>query len=665
MFSDNQQISGRQLSRLIVMDFFAITGLLVPQMAAKYAKQDGLIAIFYTTIITMLYTAFIFYLSRKMNDDLIGFLEKKAGRLVSVLVGIVFFVKYLATAGYVLSLLGEIVFESLLPEVNMMIIIAVMILVAAYAVMKGIEIRGRISELLFYVVLIPILLILVFAFPRVDKYNLAPVFETNQLNIIKTAGFLTVLFSPAELLLFMTPHFKNTRKSRASVYISIGLVGLVNLLLFAVNVGIFGVQGTIHEKWPTLTLMQVVKLPGSFIERQEGIMAIFFIVSLFAIISALIYYLILITKSIMKTQSTRRYGWLVLVLLFFIAVAFSNKGYIQASSKGSTNKVEIEDRSYVMAFGIDKSSDGLSVTYAFPDISKLTGQEAPEQNKLIFECSVPTLYEAERKYGNQSDKTIDFSQLKVIVLGKGLLEDKAELKKILNYFKKDSSFARNTLICVTDKSAGEIIKLDEKVTGSIGIYLQKMFDNNIKRNYENVGQMINNLYEGGHVGLIPLISIENDSPIYTGSIMINGNDVVSNVSLEDTSYYQMMHGKGEGYMLHLLGDVPFAVESSDYYIKIDAIADKTVHVTLKLTGILALKGSPSQIKGTTQDELNTMIENKIQELLLNLREQQGVDYLETHKLLGIANKTLWKKYKEKQDLFDNLFIEVQSEYSIN
>lgn len=671
MFSSNNQISGRQLNRLIVVDFLGIIGLVMPQLALHLSLQDGLIAIFYAIIISLAYTFIILLIKQKIKKNLIDYLREKAGRFIATVVGLFFAIKYFIFAVIVLCILGTIVNTVLLPEVNPMVIIGAMIIVSCYSVIKGIESRGRMAEILYYVVLIPIVIILLFSFRHVDKYNITPFFLQSQIDIIKSALIIALLFSPSEMLLFNDDHFDFNKKSKRSVYYGVITVGLVNLLLFAVNVGIFGVNGMLKEEWPTITLMQVVEISGMFFERQDGIMSIFYIVSLFATISALINYVVLLVKKMFRVESNRRYGWITVLLLFIATSTFVNGNYIWKMNSEEAARAEIEDRAYVMALGIDRSEGKLSVTYAFPNIASSSGEEGKggdtgnsDNSNQLYSCSVEDMYEAENVYSRQSDKKLDFSHLKAIVIGVPLLEDKEGLEQVIRYFKDESEFARSTNVCVSLEEANEIISLNSQISVSIGEYLNKMLTNNITGSTCNIGNLISNQADTDLVNTLPVLDIWQDLPNFTESVIMQGLDIVKYCNLEENTYLSFTKGIAEGSVLDLNSNGSYMVKNNDADTNVKIIADKTVHLTLNITGSLEARDSIAQ--NANEDDVNEAIEEAIIYNITDLRKNYKVDYLETHKLLGIYDKKLWEKYQDdkKEELYDALYIEVKCEFTI-
>lgn len=144
---------------------------------------------------------------------------------------------------------------------------------------------------------------------------------------------------------------------------------------------------------------------------------------------------------------------------------------------GCQNQVELEERSFVMALGIDLLASDFEVTYGFPDLKALTGT-GENIHYPVKSITGPTLGKIEEKYHNQANKRIDYGQLQVIVLGERLLQNEERLKTLMWDLKNRQDFAGTILVCGALGKAKDILNLDEKVNGSIGIYLRDMLENN-------------------------------------------------------------------------------------------------------------------------------------------------------------------------------------------
>lgn len=159
-----------------------------------------------------------------------------------------------------------------------------------------------------------------------------------------------------------------------------------------------------------------------------------------------------------------------IVCCFIIAVLLS-------AAAGCSGSVQLEDRNYVMALGVDYAEGQLEATFSFPDLKALTG-DGDNIHYPVISIKGESMQAITDIYKTESNKQLDFGQLQIIVFGQGLLSDKAALTQFLSYIKINQAFTRTILICEAKERAKEIIALDDKVNGSIGLYIKDMFENN-------------------------------------------------------------------------------------------------------------------------------------------------------------------------------------------
>lgn len=145
---------------------------------------------------------------------------------------------------------------------------------------------------------------------------------------------------------------------------------------------------------------------------------------------------------------------------------------------GCMGSIQIEDRNYVMAMGIDydEAEGYYAVTLSFPDLKALTG-DGMDLHYPVMEIQGRNLKDIEDTYHQEANKRLDFGQLQTIVFGETVLKNEAALEVLISYMKNNQTFTRTILVCAADR-ASEIVALDTSVNGSIGIYIRNMFENN-------------------------------------------------------------------------------------------------------------------------------------------------------------------------------------------
>lgn len=319
MFSKNNQISKLQMKRLLILDLFATTVLIVPGLAAGTSGKAGIISVILGGIMSLLYAAYIVRISQMYPDNYFGFMKRCVGKFLAWIFMLVYAFKFLISMIYGLALFTEVIRMAFLSDISKYVLAAAMLIIAGYGAEKGIEARGRTGEIMFYVVILPILIIILLSVSEIRMENLLPIFTSSGNDVFYGSYLIFSTFSVLELLLFISPFVKGRRHIYRSVTGAIICVGAILVLLFVATVGIFTVNGVAGEQWPTVILTQVVSLPGGFLSRQDGLMLAFWMGSVFILLSGYLFYLGEITTHLIKVKKRK---WIMICWIIIIFAVF-------------------------------------------------------------------------------------------------------------------------------------------------------------------------------------------------------------------------------------------------------------------------------------------------------------------------------------------------------
>jgi hypothetical protein len=126
---------------------------------------------------------------------------------------------------------------------------------------------------------------------------------------------------------------------------------------------------------------------------------------------------------------------------------------------------------YPLALGIDKTETDFSISYGMPDLSKITGQEKPEEGEdtSLLEISGRDFAEIQAAYEKTQEKYLDLGHLEIVILGRALLEN-GGWQDALTYLKEEQNTGEDIYVFyaedpesvltwqgVTQTSAGEYL----------------------------------------------------------------------------------------------------------------------------------------------------------------------------------------------------------------
>lgn len=729
MFSDNEKISLRQLKRIVVFDLFSISWLIIPRIAVESAGRDGISAIILSIIIALIYTGFLLLLTKSIENNLMDYAAHTVGKFLTFIIGILYMIKIVACTILVTRLFGEVIKETLLEDTDTKLILFLLLAVSAYAASKGVEVRARIAEVLYFLVIIPIFFFTLMGISKVDLSNLMPIFTENFGDIINGGYMIFLTFTMLELLLFSVPLvnmekelLKKEKKIFHYLVQSILVVGVLDLLFFIITAGILGLQETKGKLWSTVIIIQSIDMPGGFIKRQDAFIIGIWMLSIFTLISGFIYYLSFFAKHILHSTSHKHYIIILTLLLFgicalpmdlekyyelfvfymryigipqsiiiptFVVIIGKLRGAKRKSAvktmlllislisvtslTACKDMTEIEDRNFVQTMGVDLVDGEITVYYILPDLEAITGQGSTDSDKLTIELTGRDFWEIEEKNRLQSDKQLDFSHIKAIILGKDLAENEDYLDEFLRYIENKYELGRNTLVFLSEDKAKDIIGLNGDVTNGVGEYLDRLFRINllnVGKEEVIIGDLIRSKNDEHLATMIPIISPREKSLENTGLGIFSDHKLAAEITEKDADYIYLAYGYGKNSRLFINNEAEIESTDTDYVIKIDTITRKIDFVwnnnkpfmKLKLYGYGSVDKGFLEAKQTTkvsdqdiikliEDQTNKQIYQILNKQLAMIMKEKKIDFLNLYRMTSYKNKDIWIEYQKNLEQF--------------
>ncbi|MCL2528059.1 MAG: Ger(x)C family spore germination protein [Defluviitaleaceae bacterium] len=290
MLSINEKISLRQLQALIIISSIGTGVIILPRRVAQYAGSDGWIITLGLTALGMIIGALVVSAARlRPGDNFVQSTSYFLTRPVALILATVLWLKLVFSAGLELRAFMLVVREVLLRNTPIFVTGITMLIVAAYAAIKGIETRARVAELLLALMALPFIFLIVIAAMDVDWSNLQPAFTTSPQNLLSGILRLGFLFTGLECILLTSPFICPEKKMKKTVITALGFTGIIVTIITVLTLAKFG-RGVADLPWPVLSMMDTLSLPGRFIERQEALMFSFWIITIFAYINMLIFF---------------------------------------------------------------------------------------------------------------------------------------------------------------------------------------------------------------------------------------------------------------------------------------------------------------------------------------------------------------------------------------
>ena len=679
MFSENNQISGRQVFRLLTYDFLGMGTLLLPTMLADTAGRDGIFCILAGILSTFLYLKLLRYLLKGMKTSYPDFLKQKCGKVCGYVLWGGYFLYFILMASYTAYLFSTLMLNGLVENVSFYLVLMLILLLAFYGMAGGIEGRARVYEILFWFLMIPLFLMLFAACREVKPAYWSPVFVADGKEVLSGSYYVLFCYSMVSIVLFLKEYVADRKKCVGAAEKAVWFSGGVFAALYLILIGLFGVEALAQMKFPAVTMMSRVQITGGFLKRTDAFMFSIWFFTLYAMLNSMVFYSGNLAAKVIRDcggyleGKKRMLPYIILLLLVYgVTVLFyRNQQFLDC-----------------VTFLLWKI--GTPFVVGVPVLLCLTGERKKHNKKVrvlvlvcfLFGClflqgcnvaeledkAFPVLLNIRDQDDFQNvwlnheyagNKEVDYNHLKVVLIERSFLEKEAEVEDMLSMLEQEKEVPWNAYVMTTE-SCDRLAQTEGELDVLLGNYLEELLENTSgidQKAYPTLGMLYEERANHLETLYIPFVDIEGEQP---GAV----EDDTEKPQI--TAYEVWKRGRAAGLVDTDTARAAFFTQNfaDDYtlqlapelYVKVDA-ASCRVKETEKI-GVGGLTEQIVTVTVTGEGEiLSGTVSASEKEQLLNTRMEDYLNAIATHALdkeiditnsyrnLGADNRTWYFKYQ--------------------
>ena len=294
------KISEKKFFMMLSTELFAMTSLILPAVLVGFAGKNGLPVLLVASGGLLLLTAWYLTCYRIQNKSLDQVVDEKKG-VIRLLLKVVYVIRFFVHGLFLMIVFVNLIQEVLLQDYNFFWILTPVLLLVYLMGGKQLRVRGRILEVLFPYIFIPLLVVLFLALFQLDYSSLpeqlwGKLGQQSENSLLYSIYGILLFYQPVEFVLFLLPALgedRNEKSKKRTAYVAGAacvFVIVINVIMYVAAIGMFGTVRTGEKLWSALYIMQSVRLPGKFVERLDILFLVFWIFSAFALFSAYMYY---------------------------------------------------------------------------------------------------------------------------------------------------------------------------------------------------------------------------------------------------------------------------------------------------------------------------------------------------------------------------------------
>lgn len=679
MFSENNQISGRQVFRLLTYDFLGMGTLLLPTMLADTAGRDGIFCILAGILSTFLYLKLLRYLLKGMKTSYPDFLKQKCGKICGYVLWGGYFLYFILMASYTAYLFSTLMLNGLVENVSFYLVLMLILLLAFYGMAGGIEGRARVYEILFWFLMIPLFLMLFAACREVKPAYWSPVFVADGKEVLSGSYYVLFCYSMVSIVLFLKEYVADRRKCVGAAEKAVWFSGGVFAVLYLILIGLFGVEALAQMKFPAVTMMSRVQITGGFLKRTDAFMFSIWFFTLYAMLNSMVFYSGNLAEKVIRDcggyleGKKRMLPYIILLLLVYgVTVLFyRNQQFLDC-----------------VTFLLWKI--GTPFVVGVPVLLCLTGERKKHNKKVrvlvlvcfLFGClflqgcnvaeledkAFPVLLNIRDQDDFQNvwlnheyagNKEVDYNHLKVVLIERSFLEKEAEVEDMLSMLEQEKEVPWNAYVMTTE-SCDRLAQTEGKLDTLLGNYLEELLENTSgidQKAYPTLGMLYEERANHLETLYIPFVDIEGEQSGAvqddTGKPQITAYEVWKRgraAGLVDTDTARaafFTQNFADDYTLQLAPELYVKVDAASCRVKetekigVGGLTEQIITVTVTGEGEI-LSGTVSASE--KEQLLNTRMEDYLNAIAAHALEKE-IDITNSYRNLGADNRTWYFKYQ--------------------
>lgn len=549
MFSENNQISGRQVFRLLTYDFLGMGTLLLPTMLADTAGRDGIFCILAGILSTFLYLKLLRYLLKGMKTSYPDFLKQKCGKVCGYVLWGGYFLYFILMASYTAYLFSTLMLNGLVENISFYLVLLLILLLAFYGMAGGIEGRARVYEMLFWFLMIPLFLMLFAACREVKPAYWSPVFVADGKEMLSGSYYVLFCYSMVSIVLFLKEYVADRKKCVGAAEKAVWFSGGVFAALYLILIGLFGVGALAQMKFPAVTMMSRVQVTGGFLKRTDAFMFSIWFFTLYAMLNSMVFYSGNLAEKVIRDcggyleGKKRMLPYLILLLLVYgVTVLFyrnqqfldcvtfllwkigtpfvvgvpvllcltgrkPNRGMEERSSK--ENKDERKNHK-------KKVRVVVLVCFLFGclflqgcNVAELEDKAFPVLLNIRDQDDFQNVWLNHEYAGN---KEVDYNHLKVVLIERSFLKKEAEVEDMLSMLEQEKEVPWNAYVMTTE-SCDRLAQTEGELDVLLGNYLEELLENTSgidQKAYPTLGMLYEERANHLETLYIPFVDIEGE-----------------------------------------------------------------------------------------------------------------------------------------------------------
>ncbi|MBZ9632972.1 GerAB/ArcD/ProY family transporter [Clostridium sp. FP1] len=318
---DKKIIGDFALFTTVVVAMVGIGIFSCPKEVIDNVGSDAWIVILTSGIVIFL-LLYLIYLVMKKNDfeDLTNILQNNFGRFLGGAFAIIFAIYSIFIVSLGMREFVEVIRLFLLRQTPSEFILITTILAGTYLVRGEIGDLVKFNEISFWIIFLPTFVVFILIAINADFTNLLPLLNNKPSNYFSASRYAIFCFGGFEIAYLILPYVKNKKNSFRILRKGIMFVSIFYAIVMILVLAILSKAQSRILLWPTISMIRSLYIPGTFIERWEGIVMALWILFYFTTFVNTYFFSGEIVKNVFKLKDIKISSLLIMPIIYVVAL---------------------------------------------------------------------------------------------------------------------------------------------------------------------------------------------------------------------------------------------------------------------------------------------------------------------------------------------------------
>lgn len=296
-----------------------------PAIISKYVGQNSwIVSIASAVIVFFIFWAIVKLFRINSYKTITDILKGTYGSIIGSLLALLYSILIIIISALFLRNFSEVISMYLLPNTPREVVLITLIFIAMYLSRGGLANVVHFNEIIFWIMFIPIGIILLLVLPEADFSNLLPIGGYGVINYARGSFEMLFLLSGFSIVFTLVPYVREKKRTTGVLLknsIFTGVFYTAILILVCATLSSAQVKESI---FPTITMLESVSSRSGILEKWDSLIMALWVIFFFTSFANMYYFSSVTLKDVLHIKNIRTASAVYVPLVYLAAIIPEN-----------------------------------------------------------------------------------------------------------------------------------------------------------------------------------------------------------------------------------------------------------------------------------------------------------------------------------------------------